>query len=156
MGPERPNNRSGNCLLRYARRITLSCSNKTERCRTISVNGRSFIAYPSKWRVSKLLKHRKRDRTNVCATNLVTHQLLGPLMCSTFRWGCSDPTCIRCDCLHYKELRLELRQIVWFSLRICRLCPTCQARILASSLRATLSFGVIVYITCNLQMQTFS
>jgi len=44
MRPERPNNRSGNCWLRYARKITQSCSNKTERCRTFTVDGRSFLA----------------------------------------------------------------------------------------------------------------
>ena len=112
-GPERPNNRSGNCWLRYALRITQYFSNKTERCHTFTVDGRSFLGYPSKWRVIKLLKHRKRDRTNNRATNLVTYQILGPLIFSTVRWGGSDPTCIHYDCLQGTLIRASSDNMIF-------------------------------------------
>lgn len=113
MGPKGPNNRSGNCWLRYARRIIQPCSNKTERCRTCTVHGRSFLACPSKWRVPNLLKHRKRDRTNDRATNLITLQLLCPLMCSTVVWGCSDPTCVHYDCLQGTSIRASSDNMIF-------------------------------------------
>lgn len=151
MGPERPNSRSWNCWLRFARRITQSCWKKTERSRTFTVDGRSFLAYSSNnWKVSLLLKHRTRDWTNNRAANLVIHQRLGSLMRSTFRWVCSDRTCVHYFCLPYKKLGLEVCQIVRFSLGIRWLCPACQERILANPLHATLSFGVIACITCNM------